>query len=378
MSNLVIIDDITYKAQNLWRDKENKYDSTNKLFPIPKENNRIWGNAKEFVKKLEKIESLIENKKVENKIMYTKCKDCLLCTKKCVSNKQYILDDYLWEDGLIHYIKKHNIKPSDDFINFIFTLDIDEYFSIKLLGRVEIDNGVEYLKLEKNQLMILDALMKHGGYTKKYYDYQNKNITRYSEHAGFLEIKNKIVYEIIVSGNTLRIDNGDEEIFLPNKMPESVKYKYLFHTHPPTPKPGGRAEGGIIFEFPSIGDILHFIDHYNMGKTIGSLVVAPEGVYNIRKNVYDGKKIDIDEDLLYNEIRREIKSIHKKAITEYGVNFTYYDFMSRIAQDTKYIDMLNAKLEKYMIYIDFYPRVKDFKNNWIIDEIFIPIYDKQY
>ena len=41
-------------------------------------------------------------------------------------------------------------------------------------------------------------------------------------------------------------------------------YQYLFHTHPPTPKPGGRAGEGIVYEFPSIGDILHFIDHFNL------------------------------------------------------------------------------------------------------------------
>ena len=56
------------------------------------------------------------------------------------------------------------------FIDFIFDLDLNEHFSINLLARIEEKENINYIKLEKNQIMILDALMKHGGYTKKYYD----------------------------------------------------------------------------------------------------------------------------------------------------------------------------------------------------------------
>ena len=61
-------------------------------------------------------------------------------------------------------------------------------------------------------------------------------------------------------GNTNRVDKGDSEIYMPNNVDDMYNYEYMFHTHPPTPKPGGRADVGIMYELPSIGDLLHFID----------------------------------------------------------------------------------------------------------------------
>jgi hypothetical protein len=383
MQNYIKIKGKIFKAQLFWRNNknDNTKDDDDKLFPFPK-NSKKWTMADDFLERLKKIQNLIETKKPENQIFYedkNKNKDCLLCDKKKVCSKFYFLNKYLWEDSMIHYIKYHNSKPNDEFINFIFDINLDDYFIVKLAGRIEEkqeSSNISYLKLDKNQIMILDALMKHGGYTKKYYDINNKNLSRYSEHAGFLETNNKIVYDIIVSGNTFRVDKGDEEIFLPGDMPDSFKYHYIFHTHPPTPKPGGRATDGIIYEFPSVGDILHFVDHFNMGKTIGSLVMTPEGMYNIRKINLDSDKIKINENKLYKEMRKEIWDINQDAIKKYGKKFSTYDFYSKIAQDTKYIDMINEKLKKYFLHIDFFPRISDFRGKWIVDTIYIPLYNK--
>jgi hypothetical protein len=375
MQNYIVIKKKTFKAQCLWRNNKTDYtrDDDDKLFPYPVEQ-PPWSMSKNFIKRLSNIEMLIETKKPMNEIYYKEKKNCLLCGKKNITSKRFVLGDYLWEDGLKHYIKAHNIKPENNFIDFIFDLNPKKYFAISLVGRIVDDNNIQYLKLEKNQIMILDALMKHGGYSKKYYDFNNKNLTRYSEHAGFFEIKNKLVYDIIVSGHTLRVDKGDEEIYLPGNMPEALKFQYLFHTHPPTPKPGGRAADGIIYEFPSIGDILHFMDHFNMGETIGSIVIAPEGLYNIRKLTHDKKKIKINEDNLYNDVRKEISSANEKSINDYGIDFNTYTFYSKIAQNTKYIEMINKKLEKYFIHIDYFPREKDFRGSWIIDTIYLPLH----
>jgi hypothetical protein len=377
MENYIVIDNKTYKAQSLWRDtkKDKKLDDDDKRFPYPKES-KPWIMSNDFIKRLQKLEVLIEEKKPENEIFYDSPKDCLLCDKKNITTKQVILGKYLWEDGLKHYVKIHNIKPSEKFIDFIFNADPSEHFVVPLVGRVLQRDALAYLKLEKNQIMILDALMKHGGYSKKYHDPKRKNFARYSEHAGFFEIKNKIIYDIIVAGNTLRVDKGDEEIFLPNNMPDAMHYPYLFHTHPATPYPGGRANQGIIFEFPSIGDILHFIDHYNMGKTIGSLVMTPEGLYNIRKHVHDGKEIKINEDALYDEIRKEISYANRKSIQDFGIKFDTYTFYTKIAQDTSYLEIINKKLIKYQMFIDYFPRQKDFKGSWIVDTVYLPLYSR--
>ena len=79
--------------------------------------------------------------------------------------------------------------------------------------------------------------------------------------------------------------------YLPGDMPEAYEYSFIFHTHPPEKGgPGSRAPYGILYEFPSSSDLLHFIEHYNNGITIGSLVMTPEGLYNIRKHKLDSKK----------------------------------------------------------------------------------------
>ena len=62
----------------------------------------------------------------------------------------------------------------------------------------------------------MDALMKHGGYSKKYVDKINKNIQRYSEHAGILLFNNKGLEHILLSCKTDRIDVDDPTIYMPN------------------------------------------------------------------------------------------------------------------------------------------------------------------
>ena len=102
-------------------------------------------------------------------------------------------------------------------------------------------------------------------------------------NISLLDFNNSGLEKIIISGNTSRVDANDDVIFLPKNMIDAFDYEYIFHTHPPTPKQGARANVGILYEFPSISDLFHFMDHYNEGKTQGSIVIAPEGMYIIRK-----------------------------------------------------------------------------------------------
>jgi hypothetical protein len=157
-------------------------------------------------------------------------------------------------------------------------------------------------------------------------------------------------------------------------MKEAFDHEYLFHTHPPTPKPGGRVVEGIIYEFPSLGDILHFIDHYNDGKVNGSIVIAPEGLYNIRKMKMNGEQIKVNENQLFRDISKEYNTLQKKAIKKYGSKFTTYTFYSKISQDREYIDAMNNLLNRYDLHIDFYSRDKDNKGKWIINTLYLPIY----
>lgn len=370
--------------------KKNDYskDSKGNLFPYPREG-YIWVDKNEFVDRLELLNEYLDNKHKYEK--YDKPRNCLLCDKKNITTKLYKYKDTMWEDGFIHYIIVHDIEPSIRFKKFIYNNELFKEIYKKTMIQKNIDPNTKmiirkiqkenktYAVIEKNQLLILDALLIHGGYEKKYHDPNNLNVKRYSEHAGLIDFEmsapNYTVNKIIVSGITERVDVGDDEIFLPNNMDDMFDYEYIFHTHPPTPKPGGRVDIGILYEFPSIGDIFHFIDHYNDGYVIGSLVMAPEGLYNIRrKNNTKTKKnnnISINEDELFKKYQKIFWKVQNEAVDKYGNMFSEYIYYSKISQDTSYIDEINHVINTYDINIDYYPRRYDGKNKWYIDTVFL-------
>lgn len=379
--NVFVINNKTYYFESVWRKSKSdkSKDIDGRLLPYPQEGSN-WTNKNNFLKMLNKVTDFLDdNNKIFKK--YKKNKNCLLCGKPNIGTKLYKYSKYVWEDSLYHYVLEHNIEPSEKFIDKIYFIMGKNILNNRLVSRLNIDgdivqnkNGdIHYVKLRSNQIMIMDALMYHGGYTKKYVDTKTNNF-RYSEHAGLLDFNGKYLDKIIVSGHTNRVDRGDEDIYLPSNMADALKYEYLFHTHPPTPKPGGRSVDGILYEFPSIGDILHFIDHYNGGKTIGSLVVTPEGMYNIRKLNNNNTKIKIDEDLMFRKINKSYSTIQNEAISTYGTDFTTYIFYSKIAQDITFINKLNQILNTFNLHIDFFPRRRDNKGKWIIDNIYLPIY----
>jgi hypothetical protein len=326
-----------------------------------------WYNEDIFSSKIISIQKFLNHKSQYEKLK--QCKDCLLCNKKCISKKKYSLYNFSWDDGIIHYITEHHLKPPDNFTEKIFRYTIkSKDYPIFLKGII----SNKYVKINRNQLLILDALMEHGGTTKKYVDINDKKVYHFSEHSGLLDFGTYGLNKIIVAGNTTRIDRGDEEIYLPKELPEMFEYEYIFHTHPPTPKPGGRAEYGIIYELPSLSDMLHFVEHSNEGKTIGSIVMTPEGLYNIRKFDQSKKKFKFNENNFFKNIRSTLRIIKNKSLVKYGTKFSTNAFYSKIAQDTSFINTLNNSLKKYNLIIDYFPRIKD-GNQWIVDSIYLQI-----
>jgi hypothetical protein len=377
--NSLKINNVLYKYEFFWRkSKDDKtVDYNNKLLPYPVHNDQEWEGKDTFIEQLEEVQrDLYAHNKF---IPYSKeeYKDCLLCSKKNITTGLYNINNIRWENGMKHYIRKHNIEPSNDFQDFIYryanSRHNKEHVVARFTGVKVVKNEKKYLKLDRNQILIMDALMEHGGY-KIYKDKKRKkNIYKYSEHAGLLDFNNTGLEKVIVSGNTTMVDAGDQDIFLPKNMYEAYDYEYIFHTHPPTPKPGGRVAGGILYEFPSISDMFHFMDHYNDGKTQGSIVITPEGMYIIRKHLVNDKKIYINEDRFYNATMNVWTKIQKHAIAKYGKRFSLHTFYSKIAQDRYYIDMFNKVLNKYKIHIDYYSRIFDGKS-WVIDTIYLPVY----
>ena len=97
-------------------------------------------------------------------------------------------------------------------------------------------------------------------------------------------------------------------------------------------------------------------------------------MYIIRKLKYDDKKIRINENKFYKQFYNIKQNMQKNAIKKYGIKFDARLFYNKIAQDMLYINKLNDVMKKFHMYIDYYPRIKDKKNRWIIDTIYIPIY----
>ncbi|VBB18093.1 hypothetical protein YASMINEVIRUS_556 [Yasminevirus sp. GU-2018] len=383
--NSIIENNTEYKLEKIWRRSKNDLsrDSKGSLYPYPVEGSAKEPESVDIVNRLHVVNAYLDSKKKYE--LYDEPRDCLLCDKKAVTTKRYVHDKVMWEDGLIHYITAHMVGLSGQFKHFILNDDAirsviarardgtkltpDSKKKVTRLSRVTKDNN-EYVILERNQILIMDALMIHGGYAKKYIDVE-QNFSRYSEHAGFLDFEGNTLSKIVVSGKTNRVDEGDEEIYLPMGMDDMFDYEYIFHTHPPTPKPGGRAKEGILYEFPSIGDIYHFIDHHNEGNVIGSLVLASEGLYNIRKATSNPDDIEVDEDDLYKRYQRVFNKLQKDSIEEYGTDFDTRTFYSTIAQNTQYIDKMNQILNNFNIHIDYYPRKKDSEGRWVIDTVFL-------
>lgn len=359
-----------------WKTQKFKQnDSHGNPFPIPIER-QPWSGRKFFIDKLTQLEIMLLKNINDNTFIDVTHINCLLCDAKNISHYSYIYKNFVWSESLIHYINVHNIKPPSAFIHFV--LDNDPITRIHLCGVYHTNSIIPslsckcaYVKIQSNQFLIIDALLEHGGKTKKYKE-KHETAFRYSEHAGALDIDLDSVKYIIVSGKTSRSSNVDKSIFLPQMGDFSKEIKYIFHTHPPTPTIGGRVEMGILYEYPSASDIVHFVEHFNHSNLQGSLVLTAEGLYNIRKYEFNKTRILLSQKFI-REYRKRTAQCQDIAILKYGEEFTDEEFMSTIAQDTAGIDSINALLKDYGLRIDFFPRQKNTAGQWIIGTVYLPL-----
>lgn len=359
--NIIFKNNKLHFYESKWREKksDNKIDLDNKLFPFPKKNKqKLSLKYLNFIKRLSLIQNfLIKKKKYKN---YKKSKNCLITNKKNIGKKKFVLFSVNWDETLIYYMKNFNIKPSKQFYNFIKNISIKKnsislnkkykYPFFKLNGIIFKRYKSKYIKISSNQFRIIDSLFEDGG--KKIYDYNKSK--KYSEHSGLIDFNINSLERIIVNATPNYIDKNDESIFLPNNMIDEADYELIFHTHPYTPD---RIDEGIILDLPSIGDILNFADNYIEGYTQGSLVITREGLYIIKIlddnfGIKYPKKKDIDN--LTNEFNNLLESIYYK----YYTNYTDKLFYSKIINDISFLETYNKLLEKYNLYIDYYPRIK--------------------
>ena len=249
--------------------------------------------------------------------------------------------------------------------------NINKNISYKMKSKIYKKYKMKYIKLSRNQLRIFESLFTDGSHNKKYQSLDNK--LKYSEHSGLLDFGHANLQRVVVNAIPNKTDVLDDEILLPENLPDYFDFEYIFHTHPATPYPGARASEGVLYEFPSIPDLEQFIDHYNNGKTQGSMIFAPEGLYII-KAIDNTKKIIIKkEKKVFNYILNKFYEIQDSAIYKYTYHFTLNDFYTKIARNTKYLDMYNEVIKKINLKINFRNRVKSKSGDWVIDSFYLKV-----
>lgn len=348
-----------------------KIASGNDKFPIPVERNS-WSNKNTVIEKLSIIENMLISQ--HSIVILQEPIKCLLCGD-VISNFIFLFENYCWYQGLRHYIKKHNIKPSSKFISYLMSHDPENInkcvkSTVMINGVLKHINNFSYIKLRENQIHLLDAVFEHGSYRPRY---KEKHIqrTKFSEHLGALDIRDHKLHHVAIFG-TDRVVKNDPEIYMADAPAEIDEYEYIFHTHPSTPTPGGRVLGGILYELPSTNDLNHFIIHFNNYATQGSIVVAPEGLYIIRKYHTNKEQIKVPHKIFKLFAKLKMK-LQLDAIDKYGTKFTQDFFYETIAQDMTVINTINDFLIKYDLYIDYYPRQKNYDGDWVIGSIYLPI-----
>jgi len=242
----------------------------------------------------------------------------------------------------------------------------------KIHSKYKYVGNTKVFSIEKNDLFILDALM-HDGSQQKYSHNQSK--LKYSEHGGLLDFDSHGLERIIVTTHK-ESDRSDPEIYFPVIGNDVEDYEFMYHTHPPTPLPGSRAKIGIVYEIPSLPDIHTFILTYMEGKTQGSIIISPEGIYIIRalKNKLNVKDYKLDD--MYNQIIH----MNYKVAEKYNFDISPETYYKHIITNTKLPMKLKELIRKYTnneITIDFIRRKKDKNGNWIVKKILLLVQPKE-
>ena len=81
-------------------------------YPVPKPFNKEWDGQKDFLVALKRKEGKA------SKDQYRGMSTCRICFK-LNGSEEYTLEGWVWPSGLKHYIQDHNVKPTQEFIDFV-------------------------------------------------------------------------------------------------------------------------------------------------------------------------------------------------------------------------------------------------------------------
>ena len=228
------------------------------------------------------------------------------------------------------------------------------------------------LLLDHNALQILEALYYHG--SMPVYNGPDGVPAMYSEHAGVLTVHEGKIDQVITSTHAYRIDSWDNSIYLPCTTPDMYLHPYLFHTHPLNGTLGGRREVGIIYELPSPSDIHNFVYLAEHGRAQASIIVAPEGLYVIRK-IRPDETVRLGESQL-SKISDAITQIESRSSERIGDSDISHPmtFSRLVVEDTAAIQDLNTVLVPMGIWTEYYPRTYYQSGSCVLPEIYLRYY----
>lgn len=300
---------------------------------------------------------------------------CPLCSNT-VRNRVYEYHAMRWSSVLMHQITVHHWRPSRMFIDFIIgtTVAINrDDSSIVLAGTHGRTTTAPTVTIGYNQWAILDALMLAGG-KRKWHNPTDARKKMYSEIVGYLTLEpsgTTTAVSNIVLGRSDVVDAQDNTILFPTPLEGVSEHKYYFHTHPPTPTVGARVRDGILYEFPSPSDIQHFVIQQSYGKTKGSIILAPEGVYVIMR--YARRDLVVPDDT-YAQYQRLIERIQSQSLRELKIHTVpsrrvYY---SRVVPVTRYATMIDTFLKTIGLRLLYYPR-RCVNSKWIMTDVTLPL-----
>jgi hypothetical protein len=269
-------------------------------------------------------------------------------TKPFISqgNKYYQWGQYLWKDQLIDQLNS-GIIPDNRFIELLSSAypppHTPKPFQLKPIV------------LNHNNLMMMEAIWASGSQKS----YRLNNHYYFTEHAGGLEIDECKIKKIFLHTDPGILDS-EQKIILPGNKGENENVPYVFHTHPYDPE---RLEDGIIYEFPSANDIFHFMYLHNIRRTMGSIILAPEGVYIIRA-IYVERNFILDLNLHY-KIERFLEKVQDQAYQKYKDEKKFYEV---VINDYSFINKINKKIADHNVVIEYHARTK-INNEWRYREI---------
>lgn len=94
------------RKEGFWKSKYEPH------LPNPVSNEVAWVGQDDFVSKLEQVE------KISKCIAYRGFSICRICGKHN-GHEEFSYRDWVWPQGLLHYIVEHNVEPSEEFQKFI-------------------------------------------------------------------------------------------------------------------------------------------------------------------------------------------------------------------------------------------------------------------